>query len=285
MVRIVCKLNIFLIIVAMFIGVSANADDNTQHVWKYTPIATEYDNTGLVELTESDENFNTYTVTQTTTSPSRCLYVRTENPLPANHKYFVNIKFKSNFAAPYFRFAIDGDYANIRDNDAYKPNEWLNLYKILTPTQDLQFTGTTNGIMSYANKYVAGETITIDKNGFLTMFDLTKIFGAGNEPTTVAAAIQALSIDTTIKIATTKYSKAQFAPVENDLNDAVAAVDTVVTQTMTQAQAIDQIATSKQTRPDETCPVGKNCLLVEDEQGVPHWYVIAGADEANPTNP
>ena len=68
--------------------------------------------------------------------------------------------------------SIDGDYANIRDNDAYKPNEWLNLYKILTPTQDLQFTGTTNGIMSYANKYVAGETITIDKNGFLPLCDL-----------------------------------------------------------------------------------------------------------------
>jgi hypothetical protein len=55
------------------------------------------------------------------------------------------------------------------------------------------------------------------------------------------------------------------------------AVDDVVTRTMTQAQAIDQIATSKQTRPDEGC-TAKYCLLVEDEDGTPHWYPIAGAN-------
>ena len=88
-----------------------------------------------------------------------------------------------------------------------------------------------------------------------------------------------------IKIATTRYNEEQFEPVQNELSNAMNVVDDVVTRTMTQAQAIDTIATTKQTRPDESCPVGKNCLLVEDEQGVPHWYVIAGADEANPTNP
>gem|GEM_PF-4080517 len=89
-----------------------------------------------------------------------------------------------------------------------------------------------------------------------------------------------------IKIATTKYNEESFEDVQDTLTGVFNAVDTVVTQTMSQAQAIDTIATTKQTRPDETCPVGKNCLLVEDEQGVPHWYVIAGADEANPsTNP
>jgi len=80
-----------------------------------------------------------------------------------------------------------------------------------------------------------------------------------------------------IKIATTHYNETKFAPVETRLDAAVAAVDTVVTQTMTQAQQIDQIATNKQTRPDEGCPA-KYCLLVEDEQGVPHWYPIAGAN-------
>ncbi len=77
-----------------------------------------------------------------------------------------------------------------------------------------------------------------------------------------------------IKIATTKYNEQQFAPVETDLDAAVAAVDTVVTQTMTQAQQIDQIANEKQTRPDESCPPFKKCLLVEDEDGTPHWYEI-----------
>jgi len=65
--------------------------------------------------------------------------------------------------------------------------------------------------------------------------------------------------------------------VETRLDAAVAAVDTVVTQTMNQAQAIDTIATSKQTRPDEGC-TAKYCLLVEDEDGTPHWYPIAGAN-------
>ena len=89
-----------------------------------------------------------------------------------------------------------------------------------------------------------------------------------------------------ITIATTRYNEEQFEPVQNRLSDAMDAVDDVVSRTMSQAQAIDTIATTKQTRPDETCPVGKNCLLVEDENGTPHWYVIAGADEANPsTNP
>jgi len=87
-----------------------------------------------------------------------------------------------------------------------------------------------------------------------------------------------------ITIATTKYNEESFAPVKTDLSDAMDAVDDVVTRTMTQAQAIDQIANEKQTRPDEGC-TAKYCLLVEDEDGTPHWYPIAGADEANPTNP
>jgi hypothetical protein len=47
---------------------------------------------------------------------------------------------------------------------------------------------------------------------------------------------------------------------------------------MNQAQAIDQIANEKQTRPNEGCPPFKKCLLVEDEQGTPHWYPIAGVN-------
>ncbi len=80
-----------------------------------------------------------------------------------------------------------------------------------------------------------------------------------------------------IKIATTRYNEESFAPVKTDLSAAVDAVDDVVSRTMTQAQAIDTIATTKQTRPDEGCPA-KYCLLVEDEDGTPHWYPIAGAN-------
>ncbi len=80
-----------------------------------------------------------------------------------------------------------------------------------------------------------------------------------------------------ITIATTRYNEEQFEPVQNRLSDAMDAVDDVVSRTMTQAQAIDTIATTKQTRPDEGCDA-KYCLLVEDEDGTPHWYPIAGAN-------
>ena len=66
-----------------------------------------------------------------------------------------------------------------------------------------------------------------------------------------------------ITIATTKYNEDQFAPVKTDLSAAVNAVEYVVSNTMSQAQQIDQIATNKQTRPDEGC-TAKYCLLVED---------------------
>ena len=77
-----------------------------------------------------------------------------------------------------------------------------------------------------------------------------------------------------ITIATTRYNEEQFEPVQNRLSDAMDAVDDVVSRTMTQAQAIDTIATTKQTRPDESCPPFKKCLLVEGEDGTPHWYEI-----------
>ena len=87
-----------------------------------------------------------------------------------------------------------------------------------------------------------------------------------------------------ITIATTRYNEEQFAPVKTDLSAAVNAVEYVVSNTMTQAQAIDQIANEKQTRPDEGC-TAKYCLLVEDEDGTPHWYPIAGANGVAHTLP
>ena len=81
-------------------------------------------------------------------------------------------------------------------------------------------------------------------------------------------------VNDAITIATTKYNEESFAPVKTDLSAAVNAVEYVVSNTMTQAQQIDQIATNKQTRPDESCPPFKKCLLVEDEDGTPHWYEI-----------
>ncbi|MBR6838186.1 MAG: hypothetical protein IKM94_01300, partial [Alphaproteobacteria bacterium] len=77
-----------------------------------------------------------------------------------------------------------------------------------------------------------------------------------------------------IKIATTAYNSAQFSPVVTELNTTIATIRDVVTNTINQTKAIADLQATKQTRPDETCPAGKKCLLVEDDAGQPHWYEI-----------
>jgi hypothetical protein len=82
-----------------------------------------------------------------------------------------------------------------------------------------------------------------------------------------------------IKIATTAYNTAQFNPVVTDLNTTIATIRSVVTNTINQTKAIADLQAKKQTRPDEQCPAGKKCLLVEDNNGTPHWYeIIENAD-------
>ncbi len=82
-----------------------------------------------------------------------------------------------------------------------------------------------------------------------------------------------------IKIATTAYNSARFSPVVTELNDTIATIRDVVTNTINQTAAIADLQTTKQTRPDENCPAGKKCLLVEDDAGQPHWYeIIENAD-------
>ncbi len=82
-----------------------------------------------------------------------------------------------------------------------------------------------------------------------------------------------------IKIATTAYNSARFSPVVTELNDTIATIRSVVTNTINQTKAIADLQATKQTRPNETCPAGKKCLLVEDDAGQPHWYeIIENAD-------
>ena len=86
--------------------------------------------------------------------------------------------------------------------------------------------------------------------------------------------------ETPIKIATTKYNETAFGPLNTALANAISVVDTVVSNTITQAGRIATLQTQKQTRPNdiaddnEKCPAGKKCLLVEDASGIPHWYEI-----------
>ena len=77
-----------------------------------------------------------------------------------------------------------------------------------------------------------------------------------------------------IKIATTAYNSARFSPVVTELNTTIATIRSVVTNTINQTAAIADLQATKQTRPNENCPAGKKCLLVEDNDGTPHWYEI-----------
>ena len=86
--------------------------------------------------------------------------------------------------------------------------------------------------------------------------------------------------ETPIKIATTKYNESAFGPLNTALANAISVVDSVVSNTITQAASIATLQAQKQTRPNdiaddnEKCPAGKKCLLVTDTAGVPHWYEI-----------
>ena len=85
-----------------------------------------------------------------------------------------------------------------------------------------------------------------------------------------------------IKIATTAYNAARFSPVKTDLDSAVATIREIVTKTINQTAAIASLQADKQTRPEDACPAGKKCLLVETEENgviVPHWFPIIEAPE------
>ncbi|MBP9999696.1 MAG: hypothetical protein KBT14_03335 [Proteobacteria bacterium] len=77
-----------------------------------------------------------------------------------------------------------------------------------------------------------------------------------------------------IKIATTKMVDEEFAAAEAQLAATVQTIESVVSRTIAQTGQIQILQDTKQTRPDESCPANMKCLLVQDEDGTPHWYPI-----------
>ena len=69
----------------------------------------------------------------------------------------------------------------------------------------------------------------------------------------------------------------EFKAAELKLAETVETIEEVVSNTITQTEQIATLQEEKQTRPDETCPAGKKCLLVMDENDIPHWYEIIEA--------
>ncbi len=109
-----------------------------------------------------------------------------------------------------------------------------------------------------------------DNDGVIGMYDMVNNEFYTNQGTGTFTAGPEVSI----RIATTAYNSARFSPVVTELNDTIATIRSVVTNTINQTKAIADLQATKQTRPNENCPAGKKCLLVEDNDGMPHWYEI-----------
>ena len=145
-----------------------------------------------------------------------------------------------------------------------------------------------NGSPVYTDRlYVKSSTLATDETTWKNY--LASQYSAG-APVTVyyplAEAVEETVGTTycadTIKIATTAYNSARFSPVVTDLNSAVATIREIVTKTINQTAAIASLQADKQTRPEDACPAGKKCLLVETEENgviVPHWFPIIEAPE------
>ncbi len=139
----------------------------------------------------------------------------------------------------------------------------------------------------YVNNVWITHTFTLtqpDSIGFVIEWYIaanqTRNYTAANYTVVKGSAVptEALAYCATpIKIATTAYNAARFNPVKTDLNSAVATIREIVTKTINQTAAIASLQADKQTRPEDACPAGKKCLLVETEENgviVPHWFPI-----------
>ncbi len=147
---------------------------------------------------------------------------------------------------------------------------------ILTPTP-------VNGLeINYAkigtNTFIPAKRNSDNEIGMYDTVSGTFFTNAGSGTFTAGPVVP----ENSIKIATTAYNSARFSPVVNDLNTTIATIRSVVTNTINQTAAIADLQATKQTRPDENCPAGKKCLLVETEENgviVPHWYEIVESPE------
>jgi len=213
------------------------------------------------------------------------------------HKYFVTTLVESNVPVAIFDLA----YVNTAGSSTSSFKRFALTADTLTRVSGLT-TGTGRGLGLEFKSVNPGHMTVKD----FQIFDLTEMFGAGNEPSLADAQTMierhATSLGITsvngyyeynpgtqisycapeIKIATTAYNAARFNPVKTDLNNVVATIREIVTKTINQTAAIASLQADKQTRPEDACPAGKKCLLVETEENgviVPHWFPIIEAPE------
>ena len=157
----------------------------------------------------------------------------------------------------YFKYKYANEYGSL----------YFSQYRYLFVVSN-NFVSSVEGWKQFlAQQYAAGTPVTV-------------WYPLRTETTEDWAATQCLQ---NIRVATTKYNESAFGPLNTALQNAISVVDSVVSNTITQAASIATLQAQKQTRPAddpsdannaENCPAGKKCLLVEDASGVPHWYEI-----------
>ena len=204
-----------------------------------------------------------------------CLAASGTYPYSDTETHFLNVFFN---VEPNTSYTYTTTTAGTRDgiyeyNNVFNPDDYTQEHQIV-PDMVIQ-SGTTGG------KYASG-TFTTSADAKMIMY-----YGSNDWPTTPKGLtiyptdrpIGTVYCDTTypvngIKIATTAYNAARFCPVVTDLDNAVATIREIVTKTINQTAAIASLQADKQTRPEDACPAGKKCLLVEDNNGKPHWFPI-----------
>jgi hypothetical protein len=134
--------------------------------------------TNMASLDNTLPSERKYIIKNTVTSSNRFIYTA-GTTIPTDHKAAIYIKFKSNFTQrPYLRYAkASGSYASLLPSN-YIANEWCEIKGI---SQGF-LPGGASGILPYSNGYVANEYFSLPKEGGFMIFDLTLMFGSGNEP-------------------------------------------------------------------------------------------------------
>lgn len=115
-------------------------------------------------------------------SPSNhILYVNEGTNRESTHKLLLKLKYKTNFTDTLsFRYqCYDGTYNSVLLS--YTKDKWSDNSFILT--QGWKY-GFSSGFL-VVGSYVEGEYLSIPNEGGIQLFDLTQMFGEGNEPATV----------------------------------------------------------------------------------------------------
>ncbi|MBP9999581.1 MAG: hypothetical protein KBT14_02695, partial [Proteobacteria bacterium] len=141
-------------------------------------------------------------------------------------------------------------------------NSWFNLGRFNIGWASMVAQGTTAFKQWLAQQYANGTPVTVYYPLATPVVEQIENWSCPAVPIT------------DIKIATTKMVDDEFAAAEANLAATVQTIESVVSRTITQTGQIQVLQDTKQTRPDENCPANMKCLLVQDEDGTPHWYPI-----------